>query len=201
MCVWELKAEIQIQPSPSCTHTQTDIDRPQTSHKPCEGITFHARNYCQGGKESNLSPSALQAETLPDIAVKHTRQLVSVRVCVWEFHLLYKLLDSSERQKENRELTSKGKAVLQLLWMPVWLLYVTPPSAESSRCTHRRGRFTAGWLLRNEPQEAFRRRARGISTIINNPVFRGEKVSTFFKKSCLCGALQQAQCFYTSKHF
>lgn len=40
---------------------------------------------------------------------------------------------------------------------------------------HRRGRFTAGWLLRNEPQEASQRSARGISTVIKTPVFRGER--------------------------
>lgn len=106
---------------------------------------------------------------------------VCVRVC----HLLDKLLDGSERQREReRELTSTGRAALRLCGC------VTPPSAMSSGC--RRGRFTAGWLLRNEPQEASQRSARGISTIINNQVFWGEKVSAFSKQSCLCGALQEA---------
>lgn len=50
---------------------------------------------------------------------------------------------------------------------------VTPPSAGSSGCTQTA--FTAGWLLRNEPQEASQRRARGISTIINNPVLMEKK--------------------------
>lgn len=43
------------------------------------------------------------------------------------------------------------------------------------------------------PGKASERTARGISTIINNRVFGRERASTFFKKSCSCGALQETQ--------
>lgn len=82
-------------------------------------------------------------------------------VCVWDSSV--GVQQKTEAEKE--ELASKGRAVL-------CGCMVTHLPLQGPLGARRWGRFTAGWLLRNEPQEASQRRARGISTIINNPVLR-----------------------------
>lgn len=82
-------------------------------------------------------------------------------VCVWVSSVGVQQKTEGEKEK----LASKGRAVL-------CGCMVTHLPLQGPLGARRRGRFTAGWLLRNEPREASQRRARGISTIINNPGLR-----------------------------
>lgn len=168
------KVEAQILPSPSCPHTlRPDIIIRQTT----------AGLYMQDTRAKK--PRHLIWAML----LYRKSVCLTLSVGVWGFCLLDRSLARRERQRRKISIHRRKRRF-------GFHVYSRSP-CDTSLCrvlwVHADGEgLQLDVCSEMSPGKASPRTARGISTIINNPVFGRGRASTFFKKSCLCGALQEA---------